>query len=67
MARNSRRVKAALKSVLPQLPALDALPDLKSVALTVFFDHKGDYTHVTPRFDVATDPVHLTAPAETSP
>lgn len=61
MAKYSKRAAAALKTVLPSLAALDNLPPLKSLALTIFFDNKGDQTHVTPRFDVVTDQSHLTA------
>lgn len=67
MAKNSRRAAAAIQSVLPELKKLDVLPPLKSLALTIFFDSKGDVTNVTPRFDIATDQQHLTAAPEPSP
>lgn len=67
MAKNSKRVAAALQSVMPTLKSLDQLPPLKSVALTIFFDSKGDFTNVTPRFDVATSEEHLTEPQPASP
>lgn len=64
MAKNSRRAAAALQTVIPGLKSLDALPPLKSLALTVFFNTNGDVTNVTPRWDVDTDQAHLTASAE---
>ena len=61
MAKYSRRAAAALESVIPELAKLDGLPPLKSLALTIFFDSNGDFTNVTPRFDVKTVKVNLTA------
>lgn len=67
MAKNSRRIAAAIESCMPELIKLDQMPPLKSLALTIFFDEKGDFTNVTPRFDVKTDKANLTAPAQPSP
>lgn len=67
MAKNSVRIMAAIESALPDLRKLDGLPPLKSIALTIFFDSGGDYTNVTPRFDIRTNKSKLTATAEPSP
>lgn len=67
MAKNSHRVAAALQTLVPQLSALDAMPRLDSVAITVFFNKDGDYSHVTPRYSVKTDQAHLTAPSAPAP
>ena len=60
MAKNSRRVAAALQALVPKLEGLDSLPPLSSVALMIFFEGSGDRTEVTPRYTVRTNRADLT-------